>query len=276
MPVRAYQYHNMDNWYAQTAIFQWNANGLTSKSSDFRKLVAQYSFPLIAISEARVSNSFRLANYVIYTSSRPSGHSRAMLCVRKDVVSTLVYASDSDVPEYVVCKVKFDQICVTIASIYLAPATVLSMSDVTGIMRHLNSPFIACGDFNAHNIRWGSDHSDARGGLIADTVDKLGLCILNDGSPTFLRGNSYASCIDLTLTSADIAPGMDWRTDLDTRGSDHLPILVHHPKLARRSHHRRVRITNWSAFRFLNEAINDAIACEDDLDSFVSSVRRHF
>lgn len=53
----------MDNWYRQTAIIQWNANGLHTKNADFRKHVAEFEFPILAISKARVPGNVRIANY---------------------------------------------------------------------------------------------------------------------------------------------------------------------------------------------------------------------
>lgn len=49
----------MNKSYETTAIFQWNANGLRSKSGDFRHFIAQYQFPILALSEARVNDDFR-------------------------------------------------------------------------------------------------------------------------------------------------------------------------------------------------------------------------
>lgn len=54
----------------------------------------------------------------MYESSRGSGRSRVMICSGKDDVVMMVYASDCDVPEYVVCKAKVDQMCRTISNIY--------------------------------------------------------------------------------------------------------------------------------------------------------------
>lgn len=82
-------------------------------------------------------------------------------------------------------KVEFGKAYVCISSVYIEPAVRESMSCIT---RHLSTPPILCGDFNAHNTIWGSDHCDARGHLIEDTINKYGIALLNYGWPYFWGG----------------------------------------------------------------------------------------
>lgn len=58
----------------------------------FRQFIAQYRFPILTITEGCTVGEFRLSNYVIYESSRSSVPSIAMLCVRKDLISTMMSA----------------------------------------------------------------------------------------------------------------------------------------------------------------------------------------
>lgn len=50
---------------------------------DVRRFVAQHRLPIVAISDARVPDSFRLSNYVAYMSKRLTGMSRATMSVHK-------------------------------------------------------------------------------------------------------------------------------------------------------------------------------------------------
>ena len=57
------------------------------------------------------------------------------------------------------------------------------------------------GDLNAHNPQWGSDKITDKGKKFEDVILHLNLCILNDGSNTYLHvhpGNGSYSSIDLT------------------------------------------------------------------------------
>lgn len=116
----------MNSRFTGVSIFQWNANGLKGKLGDFRRLVLEQKFPILAISEGRLNANFRLSNYVIYSSSRPHNKpSRAILCVRKDITCCLVEASSGDLPEYVACKVQFGSLIFNVVSVYAEPKTAL-------------------------------------------------------------------------------------------------------------------------------------------------------
>lgn len=234
----------MPDLYSHIGIFQWNANGLRQKSGDLRQFLKKNTIPILALTEARVDDDFRLSNYVQYKSSRQNGQSRAMLAVQKDLVSVHLFSSTKEIPEFVACKVRCGKSSVTVVSVYIEPQTTITSFGFSEIFRHVSAPFIICGDFNGHHTMWGSDHCDRRGNVIAEYVDKNNICVLNDGSPTFVRGPTYCSCLDLTLCSPDISPQMTWMTDRETRGSDHFPILVQHPLLNIRWQQHRARITN--------------------------------
>lgn len=161
----------MTDVYKRTSIFQWNANGLRTKSGDFRQFVAQFCFPILAISEARVDSSFRLANYVLYKSTRPGGPSRCLLGIRKDLVSTLLFSSTSDVPEYVACQVRVGRMTLTVVSIYIEPQISMTSAEFNSFFKRLTAPYVMCGDFNAHHTLWGSSHCDQRGNLIENIID---------------------------------------------------------------------------------------------------------
>ena len=61
------------------------------------------------------------------------------------------------------------------------------------------------GDFNAHNPLWGSDKVIDKGKIVKDILSKFNLCILNDGSNTYLQtGNGSFSSIDLTIVDPSL------------------------------------------------------------------------
>ena len=79
------------------------------------------------------------------------------------------------------------------------------------------------GDFNAHTSLWGSDQVTDKGKVVEDVLSNLNLCILNDGSNTYLHpGNGSYSSIDLTSLLLDF----HWTVHDDLCGSDHFPIIV--------------------------------------------------
>ena len=239
----------MNSRYDNVFIYQWNANSLRNKSADFRKLLAQHNFPVLCIQEAGVRDDFRLSNYVIYKSSRRAGNSRAMLCVRKDLPSYLIQSSDSDIPEFVACKISFRNRSVIVISLYLQASSKISLDSLVNVFDIADASVLVCGDFNAHNVIWGSEHTDSRGHVVECAAEKCNLTVLNDSSPTFLRGYRYSSCIDVTLCLHDLLEGSEWSTDIETHGSDHFPILVKHRFMRSTRTQRYSKYTNWQHFR---------------------------
>lgn len=78
---------------------------------------------------------------------------------------------------------------------------------------------IVCGDFNAHNVNWGSNRTDSRGSKLMDFVDYNDLVILNNGDPTYC--GSTPSCIDLTFCSFNLSLNSHWQVARETLGSTH-------------------------------------------------------
>ncbi|KAL4143953.1 hypothetical protein QTP88_006201 [Uroleucon formosanum] len=97
-----------------------------------------------------------------------------------------------------------------------------------------NSPFqlgtknvLFCGDFNAHHQAWGSFYSSRRGNMIYDTINSLGLSVLNTGTVTHLgRPNCPDSAIDISFSSPDLNWLTTWHTLTEPHGSDHFPIII--------------------------------------------------
>ena len=84
------------------------------------------------------------------------------------------------------------------------------------------------GDFNGHSYLWGSHDVDTRGEVIERFTDKNNLCILNDGTHTYLKPQAQhvnkPSAIDLTISTPGLALRSAWKVLPDTHGT-HYPIL---------------------------------------------------
>ena len=94
------------------------------------------------------------------------------------------------------------------------------------LINSLVAPFIICTDTNARHPLWGSHSSDARGNILSELVEEYSLVVLNNDEPTFISHNGKFSHIDLTISSADIAPLFQWQPYQDTCNSDHFPISI--------------------------------------------------
>ena len=72
------------------------------------------------------------------------------------------------------------------------------------LIRGLNGQILIKGDFNGHSYSWGNLSNDTRGDVIERFTEKNSLCILNNGSPTYLKPQAQhsqnpTSAIDLSI-----------------------------------------------------------------------------
>ena len=82
---------------------------------------------------------------------------------------------------------------------------------------------IIAGDFNAWHEEWGSTRSNERGNLLLNTIEQLGLQVLNRGvTPTFRSYDEIrSSVIDVTFASSSITHDDTWSVSPLYTASDH-------------------------------------------------------
>ena len=81
------------------------------------------------------------------------------------------------------------------------------------------------GDFNAHNILWGSDNTDTRSREVERFIDNHNINIMNNGAPTLILYNAE-SAIDLTMCSFILEADLHWSIAGSTGDSNHCPICI--------------------------------------------------
>ena len=75
-------------------------------------------------------------------------------------------------------------------------------------------------------MTWGCDKNNSRGDIIDDFFTDNNVCLLNDGSYTYLHpATGTFTTIDLSLCSPDILIEIDFMVESDSYGSDHFPII---------------------------------------------------
>lgn len=92
-------------------------------------------------------------------------------------------------------------------------------------IKKIAEPIILLGDFNGHHRAWGSRTPNARGSAIINAASQCNLSILNDGSPTFIRGQ-IQTAIDVSFASTAVISRLRWSAYDDPQGSDHVPITL--------------------------------------------------
>ena len=87
------------------------------------------------------------------------------------------------------------------------------------------------GDFNSHNILWGSRTTNKRGQTLEKIINNNNLCLHNQKAQTHLSSSSGTfSAIDLTLSDPATFIEYNWRVHEDSCGSDHFPIIIENTK----------------------------------------------
>lgn len=183
-------------------IIQWNLNGVFSKIDELKIIIHKYNPQLICLQETNFKNNYTapLQNYKGFSTNRKIAN-RASGGVTIYVKSNII-AKELKINTSLECSavlIKHDE-TFTICNIYLPNQTTIELLDVQNIINQLPKPYIILGDFNAHNIIWGSNTTDQRGKTIETILLNENLILLNDLSPTHINlANGNFSNIDLSL-----------------------------------------------------------------------------
>ena len=163
------------------------------KRNDFKDFVSRYKFPVLAICEGHASEQFRMPGYVLYPSNAQLRSSRVMMAIRPDIPSLEIATDIDDSGEFIACKLHIRALIVIIACIYLPPGNSFDLQRFENFIASFDAPYFLCGDFNAHSATWGSSRTSRRGSMLESFFASKNLCVLNDGTPTFFRGDGYTS-----------------------------------------------------------------------------------
>ena len=131
------------------------------------------------------------------------------------------------------------------------------------------------GDFNGHNVIWGSDDVNERGRIIENFINKNNLCLFNDNKPTYLHPatGTYTS-LDLSICSPTLLLDYKWKVHDDLCGSDHFPIFLNNiaSGVEEPSEKWKLNKADWPSVKALCESeINETILkAKDPIDHFTT------
>lgn len=168
---------------------------------------------------------------------------------------------------------------INICNLYLPPNIHADPKELDALFKQIPSPRLIIGDFNGHNIAWGSRSNDSRGKQLYETFNCANLAILNDGSGTrFNITAGTSSAIDLSLCTPNLLPQLSWQINKDLYDSDHFPITI--TNTTKRSHDTiplqrwRLNKANWTDF---SQHIDDNIhlaKLQDDITATVEDFNK--
>lgn len=206
---------------------QWNTNGFYAHLPELQKIICDQSPDFICLQETRFrpNDSGTINGYTTYRLDRNyDGHASggvAILCKNEHCTEELQLQTELECIAIRTLTPKPTTIC----SIYVPPNTLPNPVHIESLISQLPKPFIIAGDFNAHNLSWGSSYTNKRGKIMEESTSNL--ILLNNGSAThFCTRTGGFSIIDLSFCNPTLAVDLTWETLPDLCGSDHFPILI--------------------------------------------------
>ena len=183
-----------------TTILQWNIPGLRCNRRDFDILVSEQQPDVVCLQETKLEHSppsshYQCDNYDCYFKSRrrnpyqlPCGG--VSIYIKKGLYHHQVQMGSH--LQAVAVQVTLGDTLVTILYVYIPSSNHLTSRDLTYLTRNIRGQILITGDFNWHSYLWGSHDVDTRGEVIERFTNKHNLCILNDGTHTYLKTPSPA------------------------------------------------------------------------------------
>ena len=258
------------------SILQWNCRGLRANLDEVQRLTREFNPIVMCLQETFLNNTLSFRKYSHYSKFGPSdGRPSGGVSIFVNNKSPHRHLNLNTRLQAVAISVTLHRV-ITICNIYIPPNAPLQHRDLENILRQLPVPFLILGDLNGHNILWGSPDVNNRGDIIEDFLDDHQLCLLNDGSPTYLHPASGTfSHLDLSICHPTLRLDYDWNVHDDLCGSDHYPIILKGRSAPIDDHVPRWKLhkANWIQFNSLalQELTMDMIQNSTDPLSYFSN-----
>ena len=261
-------------------IIQWNCRGIKPRYEELLLLLTLLRPSVFCLQETflKPEDNFTFKGFTTYN------HIQAD-CLRASGGSSIFVHSSCPQRE-IKLKTELQAVAVsvtlekeiTLCSVYIPPSFALRSQHLNSLLQQLPSPFMLLGDFNGHNILWGSNDTDPRGELIEDFITKNDICLMNDKSNTFLdSGKGTFSALDLSLCHPSLYLDFNWSVCEDQHGSDHFPVVIESLQTHEEDHNPKWKLNkaNWDLFHTLCDESLTTTSLSDSTDrisDFASSL----
>ena len=212
-------------------ILQFNCTSVRNKYKNLEQYLHSNKVSVGCLSETFLmpNDYIKFKNYEILRSDRSHSVTRgggvAVLIDKKINFKPINISTSSYLIEVCGCEVESSAGNLAIFSFYIPPNvnfTVLQLNTIISSTQCRN--ILICGDFNAHNICWGSRSTNSMGATLMDFVDFNNLFILNNGDTTYC--GSSPSCIDVTMCTPNVGLGASWEVKNECLQSTHRIIEI--------------------------------------------------
>lgn len=211
-------------------ILQWNCRGFRANFDELSLLAMEMKAAIICLQETymKPTDNYHFSSYHIYNtygnivSNRPTGGSSIL--IKQGIIHSHFPITTN--LQATAVRLTLHR-TFTVCSLYIPPNECISLEQLNELHSQLPSPYLLLGDFNGHHPLWGGRHTDRRGKITEDFINAHSLCLLNDGSHTYLHpGYGTYSAIDISLSDPILFLDYDWSVLEETHGSDHFPLLL--------------------------------------------------
>ena len=188
-------------------ILQFNCTSIRNKVTNLEQYLHLNEICIGCLSETFLSpqENLKIKNYEILRSDRASNKGGGVaISVKKDLdFKKFSFISRFGSIEVCACEVASSSGDLAIFSFYILPRSNFTASALNNILSITSCrSIVLCGDFNAHNVSWGSRETDLRSRILMKFIDDNYLFLLNTGIPTYI--GSSLSCIDVSLCSTNL------------------------------------------------------------------------
>ena len=174
------------------SIIQWNLRGFQANFEELALLSRRYKPAAFGLQETFLTSSKTpsFSGFSILTKNSPNDRATGgvALLINKSYLFSEVHLNTP--LQAVAARVTLNKV-VTFCSIYLPPSDHVAKTDLINLTEQLPSPFVLLGDFNGHSPVWGNESYNSRGQMLEDLFSEMDLCILNDGSSTYIVRRLY-------------------------------------------------------------------------------------
>lgn len=212
----------------QVNIVQWNAQSLISSKQLLTQFLYDNNIHVALISETwlKSHHRFNIRGYTIERNDLGNKHNGVAILIRNSIDYTKIDTDFDDCLQNICVRIKIRDKDISLVSLYCPKNSnpPFDKDKFDALVQSIPSPFLFCGDFNAHHISWGCNETNARGRDVLSVIDDNGLVLLNDGQVTTVGSLTWRSnALDLSIASPSLALSCDWSVHDDPLSSYHLP-----------------------------------------------------
>lgn len=201
-------------------------------------LISQINPSIICIQESHLSpaKKINVPNYLPFCydyTHNIIASGGVLILVHNSIFNPQVIQINTDIQQIIISATipSLHHSPLTICNIYITPNQSLHQNEISNLFFQLPSPFLICGDFNAHIKTWGSLSNNSRGNQIDKILlDNPNILLLTNNHPTHFNISSGSlSTIDLSFSSSLLRPKLVYKVINDLQDSDHFPIKITTP-----------------------------------------------